>query len=167
MMSSNEVAGQDTRSSTKHRAYRRNWYGFLVAGSLLLTVHQAHASPPGKSGLSTETHRDGIGRQAGETLALKLLLHAIMDLLDVSQARSLSTSHSLDGDAISVRDSYQFSGVRTDLTGQEIQDGIDDCNESLGLINNDPAAELDITPSLLAELESTLIALKGDLKDAL
>jgi len=91
-----------------------------------------------------------------------------MDLLEnpVERLIAISIGRTLDADVSRLAEQYTARGVRGDLTGQEVLDGLADCNEALNILN-DPDAEIEVSPSYLQLLSQTIQGIEGDLSHEL
>ncbi len=98
------------------------------------------------------------------TIALNSIINLLDKMLrDISGMRDMELrAQSTDALAMELIDDYSTLGVPADLDAQEVQDGIASCDDGLHILAT--ATDLDISPGIASQLESTLISIRGDLQ---
>lgn len=101
------------------------------------------------------------------SMTVSLALQAVIRALDklLTEMTSLDTHHlsaTTDTLAASLIDNYATLGVPDGLDAADIQEGIANCEEGLSILASNP--QLDISPPIAADLQSTLSAILGDLE---
>ncbi len=125
-----------------------------AATSAPLTTHLWHASTQIK-------HNNA---SLSSTLALNSIINLLDKMLrDIAGMREMELrAQSTDAMAMGLIDDYSTLGVPADLDAQEVQDGIASCEDGLHILAT--ATDLDISPGIASQLESTLISIRGDLQ---
>lgn len=101
----------------------------------------------------------------GETLALKILINHLMNLLDPSSQATHNTTSSLEDDALLLISTFQTSQLSPTLSSAEIYEGIEDCEEAQ-IILNDPGSEFELSISTAMNLEATIASIQEELEYA-
>lgn len=101
----------------------------------------------------------------GETLALKILINHLMNLLDPASQAVHNTTSTLESDALHLISTYQSSQINPSLSSQDITDGLEHCEEAQ-IILNDPGSEIELSTTTAMNLEATIANIQGDLQYA-
>lgn len=96
------------------------------------------------------------------TATLRLVI-GFLDKLLTDMTSSHWLIESTEMLASSLIQNYAALGVPAGLDPAEVQEGIRCCEDGLSLLASAP--DLDISPLIAAQLESTLISIQGDLSD--
>ncbi len=101
----------------------------------------------------------------GETIALKILINHLMNLLDPASQALHNTTSTLESDALLLISTYQTSQLSPYLSSADITEGLDDCEEAQ-LILDDPGSEIELSTTTAMNLKATIANIQGDLQYA-
>jgi len=100
----------------------------------------------------------------GESIALKILINHLMNLLEPTTQEIHNTMSTLENDAILLITTYQTSQISSSLSSAEITAGRDDCDEAQLILNN-PDSEIELSTSTAMDLEATIASIREDLEN--